>query len=66
MSGGEANEFTGMTLKEMARASLMVSGRRTDASASDPLQMIGHSFVSMSGQHTNSDFVNVLANIANS
>lgn len=65
MSGGEANEFTGMTLKEMARASLMVSGRRTDASASDPLQMIGHSFVSMSGQHTNSDFVNVLANIAN-
>ncbi len=65
MDGGESNEFTGMTLKEMARASLMIAGRRSDASVSDPLQMIGNSFVSMSGQHTNSDFVNVLANIAN-
>lgn len=64
-AGGEHNEFTGLTLKELARESLVVSGRGAEAKTSDPLKMIGASFVSMSGMHSTSDFVEILANIAN-
>lgn len=65
LTGGEHNEFTGLTLKELARESLVINGRAAEAKVADPLKMVGASFVSMSGMHSTSDFVDILANIAN-
>ncbi len=60
LKGGERNEFSSMTLAEMARASIeMVDGRRTFG---DKREMIGYAFT-MAGSHTTSDFGNILANI---
>jgi ATP-dependent protease ClpP protease subunit len=64
--GGERNEFSGMTLRELARESLRV---RNDSMArsSDTMAMIGRAFTVRNegaGQST-SDFANILANIAN-
>lgn len=63
MDGGERNEFSAMTLREMARESLRA---RNVAPQGDVLQMIGQAFVPVmaGGGHTTSDFGNVLANIA--
>lgn len=64
LEGGEHNEFTSFSLKELARESLMVVGRRNDARMADAQAMIGAAFMS-SGLHSTSDFVHILANVAN-
>lgn len=62
---GERNEFSGLTLKELARESLRVAN---DASAksSDVMQMIGRAFTvrNESAGESTSDFANILANLA--
>ena len=64
LAGGERNEFSGMTLRELARNSLDRSNIR--ASFSDPLQMIGTAFqpTLAGGHHSTSDFSTVLADVA--
>lgn len=62
LKGGERNEFTSMSLSEMARASLDVAGMRLKAGASR-LEMVGAA-LTMVGQHTTSDFGNILGNTA--
>lgn len=64
-SDGERNEFSGYTLRELARMSLDRVGQRY--TGHDPMKMIAMAFtpVMSSGMHTTSDFVNVLANVAN-
>ncbi|WP_337996220.1 ClpP-like prohead protease/major capsid protein fusion protein [Oleispirillum naphthae] len=63
--GGERNEFSGLSLREMARAALDIRGIRSGSM--NVLQMIGTAFVpSMAGgTHSTSDFANVLSNVAN-
>lgn len=61
MEGGERNEFTSLTLSEMAAHSLALAGD-TDRIPSR-LQMIGRA-LTMSGSHSTSDFANVLSNVA--
>lgn len=68
MDGGEVNEFTSMTLRELARAHLMNVGIKKQWG--DPMQMVGDAMglggARMSaGHHSTSDFVEVLANVAN-
>lgn len=65
LEGGEANEFSGMTMREIARYSLDLRGVKT--MFTDPLMMVGAAMQPsmVSGMHTTSDFVNILANIAN-
>lgn len=59
--GGERNEFTSMSLSELARASLEISGERV--TMSDKREMVGRAFT-MAGMHTTSDFANVLSSVA--
>lgn len=59
--GGERNEFSSMTLSEIARMSLE---RRGIVIPTNRLQMVGQAFMS-SGMHSTSDFANVLADVAN-
>lgn len=61
MQGGERNEFTGMTMAELARQSLDVVGVRAGA---DRRQMVGAAFVQTGGAHSTSDFAHVLSNLA--
>lgn len=58
--GGERNEFTSMTLAEMARHSLALQNR-TDFR--DRREMVGAAFV-QAGAHSTSDFAEVLSNVA--
>lgn len=61
----ERNEFTGMTLRELARAHLTMHGNTL--SFRDPLEMAGAAFkpVMAVGEHSTSDFAEILANVAN-
>lgn len=59
--GGERNEFSSLSLAELARASIEVAGERVKATH-DRQQMVGHAFT-MAGSHTTSDFGNILANV---
>lgn len=62
--GGERNEFTGMTLRELARESLNI--RNINSRGMPAMQMVGVAFAPMmAGHHGTSDFANVLANVAN-
>jgi len=54
LKGGKANEFTGMTLRELARECLIRAGVRAGY---DPMAMIGRAF-------TSSDFPYILENTA--
>jgi phage major head subunit gpT-like protein len=68
LAGGEVNEFSSMSLREVARASLEKAGIKMVTG--DPMTMVGaalgmRQFVMAGGQHTTSDFVEVLANVAN-
>ncbi|WAJ26861.1 ClpP-like prohead protease/major capsid protein fusion protein [Antarcticirhabdus aurantiaca] len=66
MQGGQVNEFTGYTLKELARLSLQHAGMKFDYA--DPLEMAGAALgmvTMLGGTHTTSDFVTVLGNVAN-
>jgi len=64
---GERNEFSGLSLVELARESLMVAGNK-DARRMDRMVMIGTAFtggVFMSGgMHSTSDFAFILQNVA--
>lgn len=64
-TGGEVNEFSGMTLRELARHYLMMVGDKTHYP--DPLQMAGAAlnFRMSVGMHSTSDFTQILANVAN-
>jgi len=57
---GERNEFSSMSLSELARVSIDVGGARR--TFDDKAQMIGHAFT-MAGAHSTSDFGNILANV---
>lgn len=64
MKGGERNEFTGMSLLEMARHSVEVSGDKVNATSK--LEVAGAAFgVRMAGGHSTSDFPAILENVAN-
>lgn len=65
IAGGERNEFTSMTLRELARHSLAVAG--VNKVFADPMEMIRAAFapVMAAGLHSTSDFVEILANVAN-
>lgn len=61
LKGGERNEFSSLSLSELARASLEMAGdtrRHTDR-----LSMIGAAFTMSAGTHTTGDFGNILANV---
>lgn len=61
IGSGERNEFTSMSLSELARVSLSLAGERP---ADDKMRMIGQAFtMSGAGSHTTSDFANVLSNV---
>ncbi len=63
--GGERNEFSGLTLREIARVCL--EGQGIKASGVDPMRMIGLAFnPRMSGgMHSTSDFTHILEAVAN-
>lgn len=65
LPGGERNEFSGYRLDALARMSLENRGIKTGSMK--PLQMIGEAFVPVmvGGQHSTSDFAQVLGNVAN-
>lgn len=60
LTGGERNEFSSMTLSELARKSISMSGQR--ATFASKLELVGHAFT-MAGAHGTSDFGNILQNI---
>lgn len=60
--GGERNEFTGMTLRETARASLDVQNIRP--SGHSALDMVASAFT-MGAMHSPGDFTTILADVAN-
>ncbi|ODN69547.1 ClpP-like prohead protease/major capsid protein fusion protein [Methylobrevis pamukkalensis] len=64
LDGGERNEFSSLSLRELARASLDARGLR--APFRSGLEMVGAAFVpSMAGgMHSTSDFASVLQNVA--
>ncbi len=65
MKGGVRNEFSGLTLAELARASLDL--RNIRSGAMDRLEMIGTAFTLRNagpGYHSTSDFGNVLSSVA--
>ena len=65
LDGGERNEFTGMQLREMARASLTARGISVQGGA---MALAGAAFSpagASGGMHSTSDFGNILADVAN-
>ncbi len=66
LEGGERNEFTSMSLREMARASLQSQG--ISIPSGGVMQLAAAAFspaVASGGMHSTSDFTNILANVAN-
>jgi hypothetical protein len=61
---GERNEFSGMTMRELARVCLANQGLKAP---NDPMQMVAMAFrpTMFSGQHASSDFAQILADVAN-
>lgn len=69
LDGGERNEFSGLTLAELARESLLTAGVR-EARLMPRMDMIGSAFTAsgfgmMGGAHTTSDFAWILQNVLN-
>ncbi|HWJ72587.1 MAG TPA: ClpP-like prohead protease/major capsid protein fusion protein [Kaistia sp.] len=65
MKGGEKNEFTGLSLAELARSSLDV--RNIKSGSMDRMSMVGRAFTVRNagpGYHSTSDFGNVLSTAA--
>lgn len=60
LEGGERNEFASMSLAELARESLMISGETQRFS--DRRKMVGRAFT-MAGAHSTSDFAEILSNV---
>jgi len=65
LKGGEHNEFTGMTLREMARLTLQVRGASIPAGGVHQLASAAFAPGMAGGMHTGSDFGNILADVAN-
>lgn len=65
LSGGEQNEFTGMSLREMARTMLAAQGAQVPSGGVMALASAAFSPAMAGAGHTTSDFGNILANIAN-
>lgn len=63
VKGGARNEFSGMTLPELARHSISLTDPK--ATFSDRRQMVGQAFVMQGAGHSTSDFAQILANVAN-
>lgn len=63
LKGGEHNEFSTFSMRELARASLDVRGERYTGKTSEGLMRMA--FASVAGGHSSSDFVQILANVAN-
>lgn len=66
MKGGERNEFSGLTLRELARHVVVMNG--VSRVFNDPLEMVREAFrptMAGPGLHSTSDFAEVLANVAN-
>lgn len=62
---GERNEFTGLTMVELARETLMIHGRtHQDVRRMDKMLMVGTAFTMASGMHSTSDFGYILQNVA--
>lgn len=62
LDDGERNEFTSMSLAELARASLEAAGVR--ASFNGRLDMVRRAMMAAPGHHSTSDFPNILGNVA--
>jgi ATP-dependent protease ClpP protease subunit len=62
LEGGERNEFSTFSMRELARASLDVRGQRYTGKTSEGLMRMA--FASVAGGHSSSDFVEILANVA--
>lgn len=62
LEGGERNEFSTFSMRELARASLDVRGERYTGKTSEGLMRMA--FASVAGGHSRSDFVQILANVA--
>jgi len=60
LTGGERNEFSSLSLAELARESIAMSGER--GSFVDRRDMVGRAFT-MAGTHTTSDFAEILSNV---
>lgn len=65
MQGGEHNEFTGMTLREMARTVLSAQGGSVPRGGVQALASAAFMPASAGAMHTTSDFGNILADVAN-
>ena len=65
LPGGENNEFTGMSLKEMARETLRARNLSAPSGGSMALASAAFMPAMAGGMHTGSDFGNILMNIAN-
>lgn len=65
LKDGERNEFTGLTMVELAREALMIHGRtHQDVRRMDKMSMVGQAFTMASGMHSTSDFGYILQNVA--
>jgi ATP-dependent protease ClpP protease subunit len=60
LKGGERNEFSSMSLKELARETIIMAGG--PSRFADQREMVGHAFT-MVGSHSTSDFARILSNI---
>lgn len=62
LKDGERNEFSSMSLSEMARYSLQTVNMKP---ASSRLEMVGQAFTMSGAGHSTSDFSSILADVAN-
>ena len=65
MAGGEQNEFTGMSLREMARETLRARNLTPPSGGVHALASAAFMPSMAGGMHTGSDFGNIVANVAN-
>ena len=65
MAGGEQNEFTGMSLREMARETLRARNLTPPSGGVHALASAAFMPSMAGGLHTGSDFGNIVANVAN-
>lgn len=65
LDGGERNEFTSMTLRELARASLQAQGIAAPVGGSMALASAAFAPAMAGGMHSTSDFSNILVDVAN-
>ena len=65
MDGGERNEFTSMSLREMARACLTMQGGTAPNGGSMQLASAAFAPMTAGAMHSTSDFGNILVDVAN-